>query len=421
MTFNANVVDGNDVTVSVLYLVVFFLGQAYPVAVREYASRQNYFRRYRIRVEKRKLGEEEARSNKLLTNLLPAEIVPRLRAANRALIADSFDDVTILWTDMKGFTNFSSSRGPMEIVAFLNAMFSTFDRILDKYGIRKVEVLGDAFFVVGGCPVPIDDHAERCINAALEMQMHMPILRRFAGADISMRVGIHSGPVVAGVVGSKDPRYHLFGQTVPYANAMESNGEPGCVHISQAAYERVTRRQAERAAAFLAAVAAAGFAVPPEVAAGPTSSVGQYPQVHLELLDEYLRVEGLGAAAGGAGGTPGGTGGSRGGTLAPGGGGGGGGGGGVDATAATNVTVGAHRTEEDAVGAGGTTFYSARDASGGGGAKAGGDPAGGAGRGGGGSGNAAGAAAAAAGGGGKRSGSGGIKVVEEAGDGMARG
>ena len=238
-----------------MYLAVFTLGESVPVVMREAAVRQNFFRRRRIEIETRKLHTEELRTNKLLANLLPPSIVPRLRGAAHTLIADAFDEVTILWTDMKGFTSFSSNRTPMEVVTFLNAMFSTFDRILDKYGIQKVEVLGDAFFVVGGCPEPSTDHAERCVNAALEMQAHMPILRAFAGgADISMRVGVHTGPVVAGVVGAKDPRYHLFGATVPHANLMESSGEPGRVHISWQTHNRLQVNQEARARVFVDAV-----------------------------------------------------------------------------------------------------------------------------------------------------------------------
>lgn len=186
-------------------------------------------------------------------------------------------------------------------VRIASAMFSTFDRILDKYGIRKVEVLGDAFFVVGGCPVQCDDHAERCANAAIEMLLHMPILRRFAGADINMRIGLHTGPVVAGVVGLRDPRYHLFGATPPYANAMESHGVPGRIHCSAETFAKLRDRQIERANAFVdhrrvvetglprAGVAAAIIRGRGIQTLEASSSQGRYPSVSLELLDEFTR------------------------------------------------------------------------------------------------------------------------------------
>ncbi|RYY35922.1 hypothetical protein EON62_02150, partial [archaeon] len=308
LVFNGNVVSKADTWVTALYLSVFFLGQLSIVAQREAAVRQNFFRRFRIAIERRKLSEEQAKTTRLLENLLPPVIVTTLRADARKLIADTHDDVTILWTDMKGFTNFSSSRTPIEIVTFLNAMFSTFDRILDKYGVRKIEVLGDAFFCCAGVPTATPDHAERCANAALEMLMHMPVLRSFAGADINMRIGIHTGSVVAGVVGTKDLRYHLFGDSVPMANAMESHGIPGAVQLSASAYERLASRQRERARAFveyvsslppahvdlrsagahptLAYAPAQGSSLLPEQ---PPSSSNEYPAVFMPLLDEFIR------------------------------------------------------------------------------------------------------------------------------------
>lgn len=121
-------------------------------------------------------------------------------------------------------------------------MYSKFDMIATKYGIHKVEIIGDAYFSVAGCPATMPDHAERCAAAALEMLEYMPELRRLANADIRMRVGIHTGPLVAGVVGVKDPRYHLFGNTVNLAMAMESNGIPSKVHISSETYSWLERR-----------------------------------------------------------------------------------------------------------------------------------------------------------------------------------
>jgi class 3 adenylate cyclase len=287
----------NDAAFGVVYLAIFFFGEMCPVLLREHSIRQNYFRKHRIEVERRKLAEEQLKSTKLLENLLPPVIVKKLRSSKRTLIADTFKEVTILWTDMKGFTNFSANRPPLEVVSFLNAMFSTFDRILDKYGVRKIEVLGDAFFCCAGVPVFTPDHAERCANAALEMQMHMPTLRSFAGADISMRIGVHTGPVIAGVVGLKDPRYHLFGDSVPYANAMESNGEPGMVHISKPTYDLLKSRQEIRARDFVQFVQCQHTQAkkPPQlsdairyVSTHGSSSLGRYPEVHMSLLDEYL-------------------------------------------------------------------------------------------------------------------------------------
>ena len=158
----------------------------------------------------------------------------------------------------------------------INYTHAQFDRILAKHGIHKVEVLGDAFFVVGGCPVASVDHAERCANAALEMLAVIPTLRRFVGEDnLDMRVGLHTGPVVAGVVGHKDPRYHLFGATVPTANAMESSGIAGCVQVSDTTMALLRDRQRVRAEKFIARAsdrfAAAATALTPAMTTAPSS------------------------------------------------------------------------------------------------------------------------------------------------------
>jgi class 3 adenylate cyclase len=232
----------------------------------------------------------------------PAAVAALATALVGDHIADDFEEVTILWTDMKGFTTFCARQTPMEVVVFLNAMFSTFDRVLEKYGVRKIEVVGDALFCCAGVPAATPDHAERCVNAALEMLLFLPALCTYAGgAPISMRVGVHTGPVTAGVVGSTDPRYHLFGDSVTMANAMESTGVAGAVQISEATYRRLAARQVERAQRLDAwlALAKSGSAGVGPAAATPASapapraladaaSVGRYPVVDMAELDLYL-------------------------------------------------------------------------------------------------------------------------------------
>lgn len=136
----------------------------------------------------------------------------------------------------KGFTKYSSSVPPAELVEFLNDMYQRFDDISAVEGIFKVEIIGDAYFGVAGCPTPHQQHAEKCARGALamidaveSMKIDTPAL---AAANVQIRIGVHSGAVVAGVVGMKDPRYHLFGDTVTYANLMESEGIPGKVQCS---------------------------------------------------------------------------------------------------------------------------------------------------------------------------------------------
>lgn len=227
------------------YFIIFMLGMSFSVFAREVSQRRQSERQRRATIQKHLLEQEERRSMALLANMLPLSIVKQL-TEGRELIADQFDMVTVLFTDLKGFTEFASRLDPKDLVTFLNIMYTQFDLITDKYGLYKVEIIGDAYFVVGGCPEPCDDSAERCTAAALELIGVMPVLREIAGVDIRMRVGIHCGPSIAGVVGTKDPRYHLFGETGTYAMLMENTGIPDQVHMSDACRNRIFARQLER-------------------------------------------------------------------------------------------------------------------------------------------------------------------------------
>jgi len=161
-------------------------------------------------------------------------------------VADTVQDCTILFTDLKGFTQYASKISPEELLRFLNQLYSKFDELTSLFGVAKIELIGDAYFGVAGCPKPDPGHAERAVNAGLEMIRYMPSVREMSGENIRMRVGVHSGSVIAGVVGSKDPRYHLFGQSVSTAMEHESQGVPDCVHVSQSTMQGMIRRQVQR-------------------------------------------------------------------------------------------------------------------------------------------------------------------------------
>lgn len=217
-----------------LYIFLFFAGQAWVVFHSEFKQRINHFRDITLNSQKQKLVEEEARITKLLLNLLPETIVHKLKEDPETTIADFFDNVTVLFTDMVNFTAYSSKVSAMELVQFLNDMYTRFDTIAEKEDLYKVEIIGDAYFVVGGCPVVTHSNALAVVTAATDMFAALPLLRRNCGVpDLNIRIGIHSGPVLAGVVGSKDPRYHLFGETVTIAHFLESSGVPGRIHISE--------------------------------------------------------------------------------------------------------------------------------------------------------------------------------------------
>ncbi|KAJ8558879.1 hypothetical protein ON010_g8570 [Phytophthora cinnamomi] len=215
---------------------------AWVVFNSEFKQRINHYRDITLNSQKQKLVEEEARITKLLLNLLPETIVHKLKEDPQTTIADFFDNVTVLFTDMVNFTAYSSKVSAMELVQFLNDMYTRFDTIAEREVLYKVEIIGDAYFVVGGCPIVNTNNALAVVTAATDMFAALPLLRRNCGVpDLNIRIGVHSGPVLAGVVGSKDPRYHLFGETVSIAHFLESSGVPGRIHISESTWASMNK------------------------------------------------------------------------------------------------------------------------------------------------------------------------------------
>jgi class 3 adenylate cyclase len=142
---------------------------------------------------------------------------------------------------MVGFTKFSSTLDPSELMGFLTELYSKYAEVLERNSLYGVEVIGDALLAVAGCPERLIDknHAARAVNAAMELIAATKLLGEEIQMDINIRVGLHTGPVIAGVVGQKDPRYHLFGETVKIAENMESSGSPGKVHVSESTYNNI--------------------------------------------------------------------------------------------------------------------------------------------------------------------------------------
>ena len=200
-----------------------------------------FFWRWRyVQQSKVVLQTEKDRSENLLLNILPADIAAELKEKGRADARD-FEMVSILFTDFKGFTAASEKLSAQELVAEINTCFEAFDGIMGKYNIEKIKTIGDAYMAAGGLPVPTADSVKNTVLAALEMQSFISDRKAKLDAEgkpgFEMRVGVHTGPVVAGIVGIKKFQYDIWGDTVNTASRMESSGEVGKVNISEATYE----------------------------------------------------------------------------------------------------------------------------------------------------------------------------------------
>jgi adenylate cyclase len=191
-------------------------------------------------VQRNKIKAGKKQSDELLLNILPAETAKELKAKGHA-DAQLIDQVSVLFTDFKGFTSLSEKVTPKELVRDLHECFSAFDRICEKYGIEKIKTIGDAYMAAGGLPTPNTTHARDVVKAALEM---VAVVEKGKATKIELglpffeiRIGIHTGPVVAGIVGVKKFQYDIWGDTVNTASRMESSGVAGKVNISQTTYE----------------------------------------------------------------------------------------------------------------------------------------------------------------------------------------
>jgi class 3 adenylate cyclase len=192
----------------------------------------------KLQIEQEKLRVEQQKSEKLLLNILPQPIAERLKKGERT-IADSFSEVTVLFSDLVGFTELSAGIEPSELVEKLNQIFLAFDRLTEKHGLEKIKTIGDAYMLVGGLPTPRSDHVEAVADMAIDMLAEILHLNQQNHSNFKIRVGIHTGPVVAGVIGKNKFNYDLWGDTVNIASRMESQGISGCVQVSEITYQRL--------------------------------------------------------------------------------------------------------------------------------------------------------------------------------------
>lgn len=179
------------------------------------------------------LEREFNRSENLLLNLMPTSIALRLKNDPSEIIADHFEEVTILFVDIVGFTPRASQLPPRDVVGYLNRVFSQFDGLAEKYRLEKIKTIGDAYMVAGGMPDARVGHAADVANMALEI---LDVARKLSTElhdDLTVRVGIHTGPAVAGVIGTRKLFYDVWGDTVNTASRMESHGSPGMIQVTE--------------------------------------------------------------------------------------------------------------------------------------------------------------------------------------------
>lgn len=179
------------------------------------------------------LEREYARSETLLLNLMPRSIAERLKNKPNEIIADHFDAVTILFADIVDFTPRANKMSPSDLVRFLNRVFSEFDQLAEMRGLEKIKTIGDAYMVAGGLPERLTGHAEAVADMALDMIDAVERLSRDIDDPLTVRIGIHTGPAVAGVIGTRKLFYDVWGDTVNTASRMESHGSAGLIQVTE--------------------------------------------------------------------------------------------------------------------------------------------------------------------------------------------
>lgn len=185
-----------------------------------------------------RIVEEQARAESLLLNILPEPIALRLKASPGS-IADAFDEVTVMFADLVGFTPLSAKLPPDELVALMDRIFKEFDALAEQHGLEKIKTIGDAYMAVGGLPTERQDHAEAVARFALDLSAEISRFDSTFGHPLAVRVGIDTGPVIAGIIGRNKFIYDLWGDTVNIASRMESSGVPGEIQVSESTWRKL--------------------------------------------------------------------------------------------------------------------------------------------------------------------------------------
>lgn len=226
------IVSRNPAPIPLAVQTTFFVLNICGVALTAYLLLQ-----YAVRARDAAMASSE----RLLLSILPKSIADRLKR-EEGLIAEAHADVTVLFADVVDFTPFVERTEPARVVAVLDEIFSAFDRLAERHGLEKIKTIGDAYMVVAGLPEPRTDHAAAMADMALDMQADLGRLCGPLGLNLAIRVGMDSGPVIAGVIGRRKFIYDLWGDTVNTASRMESSGLPGRIQVTTATYERLRDR-----------------------------------------------------------------------------------------------------------------------------------------------------------------------------------
>jgi len=197
----------------------------------ELASRRAFAQEHLVEAQRVSIRTEKERADRLLLNILPPAIAERLKAAPEA-IAESHEEVTILFSDIVGFTPMAADLSPDELVALLNELVAEFDALANKHGIEKIKTIGDAYMAVAGAPTARDDHAQAAARFAIDMRDFVSRWSKEHGKSLQIRIGLATGPIVAGVIGTNKFAYDLWGDVVNIAARMESHSEPGQIQVT---------------------------------------------------------------------------------------------------------------------------------------------------------------------------------------------
>lgn len=225
--------------------IILFIGLYISNSVNNYSANQSRTLRKMLiksRSDKRNLREEREKSEKLLLNILPVEVANELKRKGSTEPV-YYSSVTIIFTDFKGFTQVAENLSPNDLIGELDKCFSYFDSLMDRYNLEKLKTIGDSYMCAGGIPVPNHTHPVDAVLASLEIQHFMNQMKFIKEEQKfpywELRLGIHTGPLVAGVIGEKKFAYDIWGDTVNTASRMESSGVPGKINISHTVYELV--------------------------------------------------------------------------------------------------------------------------------------------------------------------------------------